>query len=41
MKYIRKTKPYKLDSKRLNSQKLDKLRQQKIKGGLFPWVDGP
>lgn len=41
MKYIRKTKSHKLDSKPLNSQKLDKLQQQKIKGGTFPWTDGP
>lgn len=41
MKHIRKTKYRKLDSKLLNSQKLDKLQRQKIKGGNFPWIDGP
>lgn len=41
MKYTHKTKPRKLDSKQLNSQMLDKLQQQKIKGGTYPWVDGP
>lgn len=43
---MKKTKVSKLDSKFLQSQKLDKLQQQKIQAGYDPWanereVDGP